>query len=241
MKKILILLLVSLLTFSCSSNKEKKSKPTVKTAYLKAKRMLDKKDYLGAGEAFEKLNDDFPFSPWSTKGQIMAIYSYYKYEDLEKTTTLIDDFIRLNPNNDNIPYCLYIKGLIYYNKIPDITRAQDDTKIASTTFRELIARFPQTKYSKDAKAKLPFIDEHIVGAKMALGRRNIKLKNYVGAVEYFLEVTNRYRRSNQLPEAYFRLNEIYHKIGLKSEAQKALDQLQINFPNNYWTTLVQEK
>ena len=74
---------------------------------------------------------------------------------------------------------MYLKGIIYYNKIPKFHARADDTKQASP-FRELIARFPETNYAKDGKDKLPFIDEHLAGWEMSVGRYQAKNTNYIG-------------------------------------------------------------
>lgn len=236
LKKIIITTLL-LPVLACSGSKDEK-KRSAELSYIEAKKLLDEKGYLEAAEAFEKIDSEFPFSKWSTKGQTMAVYARYKDKDYDKLIEVSDDFIRLNPSSEYVPYMMYMKGLSYYNQIPNIQRAQDVTKKASFTFRELIARFSTSEHAKDARKKLPFIDEHLAGAKMSSGRYLIKVENYVGAISYFSNVTSRHRFTNQVPEAYFRLAEIYYKIGLKQEALQASNALQKKFPTNSWTKQV---
>ncbi len=162
-------------------------------------------------------------------------------DQFDKVIGSADDFVRLNSTSIYVPYALYMKGLTYYNKIPKINRAQDDTRQASLTFRELIARFPDSDYARDAEEKLSFIDEHLAGSNMSIGRYQIINKNYVGALQNFNEVTTRYRLTKQAPEAYFRLYEIYSKIGITQEAKKAQEYLVEGYPDNYWTKLASAK
>ncbi len=234
MKKIFYLIFLSFLLFSCA---EKEGKDNAEIAYTKAVALLKEKNFISAAEAFEKIDDDFPFSKWAIKAQTMAVYAHYKEENYNKLLTNVDDFLHLNPSSEYVPYMIYMKGLSYYNQIPPISRAQDNSQQASFIFRELIARFPNSDYSSDAEEKLSFIDEHLAGAKMSVARYQIKNHNYIGAIQNFKEVINRYRQTNQLPEAYFRLVEIYYKIGLKEEEFKAYNQLKSKFPNDYWTKL----
>ena len=223
------------MVFSCAKKAEEK--PSAEASYIKANRLLKEKSYAEAADAFEKIDGEFPFSKWAQKAQTMAVYARYKEEDYTKLIALSDDFLRLNPSNEYVPYMLYMKGLAYYNQIPSIERAQDNTQQASFIFRELAARFAASDYAADAKEKLIFVDEHLAGAKMSIGRYQIKVQNYVGAIENFREVAARYRQTNQVPEAYFRLVEIYYKIGLKSEGKKALKILTKKFPQNNWSQL----
>jgi outer membrane protein assembly factor BamD len=128
----------------------------------------------------------------------------------------------------------YLKAMSYYNRIVDIVKAQDDAKLASYGFRELIARFPNTEYASDAKERLIFVDDHLAGAKMSVGRYQIKTANYVGAIGNFSYVINRYARTNQAEEAHLRLIEIYYKIGLKPQAVEILKQMEESYPNSKW-------
>lgn len=233
-KKILVTFLTITLLASCS---KKEDKPTAESSYIKAMELLKNKNYSEAAKEFEAIDDEFPFSKWATKGQIMAIYANYKNEEYDKVVQGSDDFMRLNSASAYIPYALYMKGVAFYDRIPEITRAQDNTQQASFAFRELLARFPESEYVDDVREKVKFVDEHIAGAKMSVGRYQIKQQNYVGAISNFNMVILRYRSTKQVPEAYFRLNEIYQKIGMSDEAQKALENLQEKFPDNYWTKL----
>lgn len=234
----LIFFLLTGSLFSCSKKKDEKNNAEI--SYTKAIKLLKDKNYTSAAEAFAKIDDDFPFSKWAIKAQTMAVYAYYKDDEHIKLVQTVDDFIRLNSNNDAVPYMMYMKGLSFYNLIPEIDRAQDNTHEASATFRELIARFPESEHAKDAARKLSYVDEHLAGTKMSIGRYQIKNMNYVGAINNFTEVTERYRFTNQVPEAYFRLTEIYYKIGLHKESTAAFRQLKSLFPQNKWTDLAEK-
>jgi outer membrane protein assembly factor BamD len=230
-KKTFILIFI-LSLFSC---KHKEEKITAESLYLKAFEALQDKDYTTASEAFEKIDDEFPFTKWSIKGQIMAIYANYRLNEFEKTIQLADDFAKLHPASEYVPYALYMKGLSYYHKIPSIERAQDYTRESSLAFRELIAKFADTEYKADAQEKLIFIDEHLAGAKMSVARYQINSLNYIGAIKNLNEVITRYRNSNQVPEAHYRLVEIYFRIGMKDEAFEIVNILKSKNPDNYWT------
>ena len=233
---LLVLFLISPI-ISCSKKEEKSN---AESSYTKAMKSLKNKSYTEAAEAFAKIEDEFPFSKWAIKGQTMATYAYYKAEDRTKLLQITDDFLRLNPASEYVPYMMYMKGLSYYDIIPEIDRAQDNTQQASFIFRELIARFPNSEYAIDAKEKLGYVDEHLAAAKMSVGRYQIKSRNYVGAIVSFREIISRYRQTNQVAEAYFRLAEIYYKIGLKAEGKKAYHNLKSRYPQSEWTKLAEK-
>lgn len=232
-----LLLASFLISPLASCSKKAATKNNAQTAYVKAKKLLDKKSYIEAADAFVKIDEEYPFSKWARKAQTMAVYAYYKEEDYENLLQIVDDFIRLNPASEYVPYMLYMKGLSYYNKIPHINRSQDDTQKSSYAFRELVARFPGSDYKQDSKARLVYIDEHLAGAKMSIGRYEMKNRNFIGAIDNFSHVIHRYHYTNQAPEAYLRLVEIYYKIGLKKEAKQAYDELKLSAPTSKWLAL----
>jgi outer membrane protein assembly factor BamD len=238
MKKILKIfypkfILIFLITFS--SCKSKEQIPTPESLYLDAFNLLQKKDYLLSAEAFEKIDNEFPYTKWAIKAQTMSVYAYYRLQEYEKIIQLTDDFIKLNPANEYAAYMLYMKGLSYYNKIPSIDRAQDFTHEASLAFRELIARFRDSQYVEDSKDRITFIDEHLAGSKLSIARYEISNQNNIGAIKNLTELINRYPSSTQTPEAYYRLVEIYFRLGMKEQAKDVIKILRVKYPNNYWT------
>lgn len=221
--------------FVFSSCKSKEQAPTPESLYLEAFELLQKKDYLLSAESFEKIDDEFPYTKWATKAQTMAVYAYYRLQEYEKIIQLTDDFIKLNPANEYVAYMLYMKGLSYYNKIPSIDRSQDYTQEASFAFRELIARFRDSQFVEDAKERIIFIDEHLAGSKLSIARYEISDQNNIGAIKNLTDLIDRYPSSTQTPEAYYRLVEIYFRLGMKDQAKEIIKILQTKYPNNYWT------
>lgn len=230
--KIWPLIICLIFTFSCAKEKKVSS---AENSYIEAMKKLKDKDYTAAAEDFEKINDEFPLSKWGLKSQTMAAYGFYKEEKYSDVIRIADDFTHNNPSNPDVAYLQYLKSISYYNQINDIKRAQDNASSASYSFRELIARFPTSNYSDDARNKLSLVDDHIAGAKMSVGRYQLQNENYIGAIKNFQEVIDRYSRTNQASEAYFRIYEAYKKIGLNKESQDYLKELNNTYPDNKWS------
>ena len=229
--KFLKIFFVILLLSNCSAKEEKS---TAETLYLGAYKLLKNKDYSESAKEFEKIDDEFPFSKWALKGQVMAGYAYFKEKEFDKVINITEDFVRLNPVSKYVPYMLYLRGLCYYLQIPAIDRSQDNTKSVSAIFRELVVKYPNDPHALDAKEKLEFIDEHIAGAILEQARQQIKQKNFVGAINNLQLVINRYRYTKQLAESYFRLAEIYWFLGDKVEFKKIFSIIQRDHQDSYW-------
>lgn len=234
MKTILktITILSLFFALSCADKKETSS---AESDYLKAHKKLQNKDYTGAAEDFKKISDEFPLSKWGIKAQTIAAYAFYQDDDLGEVITTADEFVKNHPSNPDVSYMLYLKSIAHYDQINNIQRAQDNARAASYSFRELTARFPSSNYADDARRKLIIVDDHIAGGTMSVGRYQMNNQNYVGAIKNFQEVVNNYSRTSQTPEAYFRLYELYKKIGINKEAEKYKFTLTEMYPDNYWT------
>jgi outer membrane protein assembly factor BamD len=231
-KNIIMIFIIIIAISSCKSKNEEKK--TASLEYQKAYKLMQKKDFIAAAEAFEKIDDDYPFSKIAVKANVMAIYCYYKQDNLSKIIEISDSFLSINPDSEYTPYVLYMKGLAYYLQIPNIKRAQDYSWQSSSAFRELNARFISSKYRQDAENRLEIIDEHLAGAKMNIARYQMQNNNFIGAINNFNDVTIYYSRTKQVAEAYFRLSEIYQYLGMEKQAKEMGDFLQNRFPESFW-------
>ena len=233
MKKIFCVLMAGLLT-ACSTASETEP-ATAEEAYLRGYKAFEKTDYEAAATAFDSVEQNFPFSEWADKAQIMMAYSQYKQNDYSEALLTLDRFIQLHPGNKNTPYALYLKGLCYFEQMSDTTREQEMTANAEKTFQELVMRYPSSIYYNDAKAKLVMIQNHLAGKEMEIGRYYEKRADYTAAMNRFQAVLINYADSNQVPEAYYRLAACYKSLGMISEAKAVAKTLADKHENSVWT------
>jgi len=106
--------------------------------------------------------------------------------------------------------------------------------LARQTFEELIRRFPNSKYSKDAKLKLDLAYEHLAGKNMEIGRFYLSQKLLIAALNRFQQVVKEYEGTSHVPEALHRLVEIYLMLGIVYEAQATAIVLGHNYSDNAW-------
>jgi outer membrane protein assembly factor BamD len=150
----------------------------------------------------------------------MAAYSYFKEDNYNETIRISESFLNLNPSSEYNSYLQYLISLSYYNLIPNIDRGQNNSNLSSLKFRELIAKYPNSKYVEDSREALARIDEHLAASKMSIGKYQIKKQNYIGAIMNFNYVIKYFSNTKQADEANFRLYEIYYKIGMANQANK---------------------
>ena len=187
-----------------------------------------------AADLFDEVERQHPYSKWATQAQLMAAYSYYFGNDYDDAIVALDRFIQLHPSHKDASYALYLKGLSYYEQISDIARDQRMTELALKTLNELIARYPKSRYSRDAKLKVDLTRDHLAGKDMEIGRYYLNQGHYLAAINRFRVVIDRYETTTHVPEALHRLAESYHALGIDEEAKKAAAVLGHNFPGSEW-------
>lgn len=195
---------------------------------------LETKKYVDAALTFEEVERQHPYSVWATKAQIMAAYGYYKTNNYDQAVASLDRFIQLHPTNKDVGYAYYLRGLTYYEQISDVSRDQQMTKLALESLNEVVTRFPQSKFARDAKFKMELTYDHLAGKEMVIGRYYHNQHQYLAAINRFRAVIDQYQTTTHVPEALHRLTEAYLALGLNDEARKTASVLGHNFPGSEW-------
>lgn len=227
MKTFLNLFLILFLLSSC------KTAPKL-SAYDEAMKELKIGNYSVAGEKFEKIEDNQPFTKDATNGLIMSAYSYYKAKNYEDSIRVIDYFMQSNPVNENMSYMYYLRGLDYYDRIKSSSKARDLLENADATFQALIYRYPNSKYIEDSRKRLEVVQTYLSGNELNIANFYLKRKNYIGAMNHYINILNQYPKSKYVPEALYRLIEIDDILNLKFEAVQYYKILNDNFKDTVW-------
>ncbi|MDG4719853.1 MULTISPECIES: outer membrane protein assembly factor BamD [Thalassospira] len=224
---------MAILLAACSSNEapEYIERP-VSELYNGAQDLLDAKEYQKAAEAFDEVERQHPYSVWATKATLMAAYSYYQDNKYDDAINALDRFISLHPANPDVPYAYYLKALSYYEQISDVGRDQQMTQHAMEALDDVIRRFPDSKYSRDAKLKKDLTVDHLAGKEMNVGRYYQDRQEFLAAINRFKSVIEKYQTTTHVPEALARLTECYLALGLEGEAKRTAAVLGHNFPGS---------
>jgi outer membrane protein assembly factor BamD len=218
-----------------SSDKDDKYvEQPVEVLYNRALDNLSAQNYKEAAKGFEEVDRQHPYSVWATKAEIMAAFAYYQSNKYDDAIIALDRFIQLHPGHKDIPYAYYLKALCYYEQISDIGRDQRITQQALDALAEVVKRFPESPYARDARLKVELAIDHLAGKEMAVGRYYQQNQQYIGAINRYRVVIERYQTTTHVPEALHRLVESYLSLGVKSEAQEAAAVLGYNFPGSDW-------
>ena len=227
-------LLLALAIAACGDKKENYVERPVEQIYNHATDLLLDRKYLEAAKEFDEVERQHPYSVWATKSQLMAAYSQYQASKYDDAIITLDRFIQLNPSNRDVAYAYYMKALCYYEQITDVGRDQKITEQALKALDDVVRRFPDSKYARDAKLKLDFTRDHLAGKEMEIGRYYLQRGQYLAAMNRFKRVIDNYQTTTHVPEALERLVECDLALGLNDEARANAAVLGYNFPGSEW-------
>jgi outer membrane protein assembly factor BamD len=219
----------------CNKDKELAYKEqSIYEIYSQAVLYLDQERDEEAAKYFDEVERQHPYSVWATTAKLMSAYAHYHINQYEEAITRLDRFIAVHPGNRDIAYAYYLKALCYYEQIADVRRDQEQTRKALDSLQDVITRFPNTPYSRDAHLKIDLTRDHLAAKEMDIGRYYLSTRHYLSAVNRFKVVVETYGSTSHVPEALHRLTEAYTALGIYEEAKKTASVLGYNFPSSDW-------
>src|SRR6201996_1979352 len=206
----------------------------VEQIYGDAWAQINKGEWENAAKQFEEVDRQHPYSVWARRAMLMSAFCYYQANKYSDAVSTADQYISLHPGSHEVAYAFYLKAISLYEQIVDVNRDQANTQGALVALQDVVQRFPDTEYARDATLKIDLTQDHLAGKEMAVGRYYLTRGDYIGAINRFRVVVHTYQTTPQIGEALERLTEAYYALGLNSEAQTAAAVLGANYPGSQW-------
>jgi outer membrane protein assembly factor BamD len=219
----------------CSSKSDDLPPPeAADVLYQRGRDAFDVKKYKKAVEAFDELERQHPNSDLTPKAQILVGYAHYQAQEYDDAILAFERFTKLHPGHDSIAYAYYMIALCYYEQISDVGRDQGMTEKALQGLRDVVGRFPDTEFARDAQLKMDLTEDHLAGKEMMVGRWYQGQGQDLAAVNRFKMVVDKFQTTSHVPEALHRLVETYMRLGVVDEAKRYAAVLGHNFPDSKW-------
>ncbi len=195
-----------------------------------------------AVEYFEKLEGRAAGTPLAQQAQLDKAYTHYKVGELPQAQVTLDRFMRLHPASPAMDYALYLKGLVTFNdnlgflgalSQQDLSeRDQKAAKDSFESFRQLISRFPQSKYTPDARTRLTHIVNSLSQYEVHVARYYHRRGAHVAAINRAQTAITDYPGTPALEEALHLLVSSYDALGMNDLRNDARRVLNASYPNS---------
>ena len=214
--------------------------------YTTAKESMNEGAYEQAIKHYEKLESRYPYGRFAQQAQIDIAYSYWKSGEPASALAACDRFIKLHPNHPNVDYVYYLRGLINFNEdlgLLAILSQQDMTerdpkgaRESFDAFRELITRFPDSKYTPDATLRMKYLVNALAQLEVHVARYYMKRSAYLAAVNRAQYAVKSYPDVPATEEALFIMVKAYDQLGMNDLRDDAERVMRKNFPNSVYYT-----
>lgn len=191
---------------------------------------------------FEKLEGRAAGTPLAQQAQLEKAFTQFKANEPAQALATLDRFMRLHPASPAYDYALYLKSLVNFNEnvgLLALVGRQDlserDQKAAKESFealKELVDRFPNSKYAPDAKARMAYIVNSLAQYEIHVARYYFSRGAYVAAISRAQQALVDYEGSPAQEEALYILYRAYDALGMKELASDSRRILEKNYPNS---------
>ena len=228
---------LALLLAGCSTTTEDKTVSwSPNKIHSEAKDEMSSGAYDKAIPLLEKLEGRAAGTPLAQQAQLEKAYAQYKSNEQAQAIATLDRFIKLNPASPAVDYALYLKGLVSFNDNLGILSAlgrQDlserDQKAAKDSFeafRELTTRFPESRYTPDARQRMTYIVNSLAQYEVHVARYYYERGAYVAAVSRAKSAIADYKDVTATEEALYILVRSYDALGLtqlRDDTRRVMD------------------
>jgi outer membrane protein assembly factor BamD len=204
--------------------------------YNRGATLMDQRRWTDALAAFEEVERQHPYSSWARRAMLMEAYAQYQANKYDEAIEDAQRFLSLHPGNESAPYAYYLIAICNFERILDVGRDQATTESALASLQDVVRRYPESSYARDATLKIDMVYDQLAGKEMEIGRFYLTRDQHLAAINRFRNVieNEHFQRTSHVPEALHRLVESYLSVGMTEEAQRMAAVLGHNFPGSEW-------
>lgn len=204
--------------------------------YAEAKDEANSGAYEKAIPLYEKLEGRAAGTPLAQQAQLEKAYAQYKSGEPAQAVATLDRFMKLHPASPAMDYALYLKGLANFNDNLGIfgfisgqdlsERDQKAAKESFESFKELVARFPDSRYAPDSRLRMNYIVNSLAQSEVHVARYYYSRGAYIAAINRAQSAISDYRDVPALEEAIYIVYKSYDALGmveLRDDARRIMD------------------
>jgi outer membrane protein assembly factor BamD len=181
-----------ILVTGCGLWSKKEPERTPQAMYEEAMKLLERKKYERAAEAFRKFKEEFPLSTYTALAELRTGDALYFDKNYAEAIVHYEEFKKLHPVHPEIPYAIYQVGMCHFKQMLSVDRDQTVTEKALEQFRYVVENFPQSKYVPDAKTKMQLCQRQLADHEFYIGHFYYRMGNYRAALGRLEEILKKY-------------------------------------------------
>jgi outer membrane protein assembly factor BamD len=228
---------------ACGSlEKDATAKMDAEQIYAEAKSEMDVGNWSRARSLLEKIEARFPFTRHAQQAQMEIAYTYYKEGETAEAISAADRFLKLNPNHVNADYVQYLKGLATFDddlgflgrafgQDPS-TRDPKAMRDAFDVFKELVSKYPNSRYAADASARMNYLVNALAQSEINIAGFYLRRGAYLAAIARAQIAIRDYQNGSAVRAGLQIMIAAYRALDLPELAADTERVLLLNFPGS---------
>lgn len=210
--------------------------------YAQAQKNVAKESYGQAAKDFEALESRYPYGEYSDRAQIGLVHAYYRHSESDLALSTADRFLRMNPRHPKADYVYYLRGLVSFDRNYSFTfryfpldkSARDPASAQESfdAFKELLDRYPNSKYAADARQRMIFLRNQLAQYEIQVVDYYIRRGAYLSAANRATYIVKYFEQTPVVPRALAAMVISYRNLKKPELADDAFKTLERNYPNS---------
>lgn len=232
--RLLIFLFALQFLNSCSSTEDTGKPSEVEALFKSAKEDMEDARYLAAIEKLKQVKDEHPYSKLAVLANLELANVYFLQEEYSSAYAQYSVFRDLYPKHPEIEYVMYRQGESLYKGLPaTIDRDLSDSPKAMKHYQELLDKFPNGKYSKDAKEGIEKSRNKLLEKEDYIGHFYYKRDYWPQAFARYKGLREQFPGSRLDDKALYRMIVSLQKQNL--DASSYIEEIKRLHPNSSYT------
>ncbi|MDR0587975.1 MAG: outer membrane protein assembly factor BamD [Burkholderiales bacterium] len=212
--------------------------------YQTAREAMSEGNYTRAISLYETLEARYPYGRYAQQAILETAYANFRSGETEAAIVACQRFIRLHPNHPSVDYAYYLKGLVYFREDQGIfgylheldlsERDPQSIRESFDAFKELVERFPNSRYVEDSKARLLYLANAMGMYQVHVARYYFNRGAYLAAINRAQKAVTNHPRTPSNEEALALMAASYDRLGMKDLSEDAKRVLEASYPESEW-------
>jgi outer membrane protein assembly factor BamD len=220
------------------------SQASLDKLYAEAKEDLSVGSYEPAIKKLERIEGRAAGTLLAQQAMLELAWAQFRSGEKAPAIATLDRFIKLHPSSAGYDYALYLKGLVNFNEDTgffgrwagqDISeRDQQASREALNAFRDLVERFPSSRYADDARLRIDFITNMLARHEVHVARYYYERGAYLAAINRAQTALTEYQYAPAAEEALHLMAQSYWALNLPELQADTEKVLRKNFPQSQY-------
>jgi outer membrane protein assembly factor BamD len=225
--------LMLIVVAACATHKQ----PSGENYYVQATKEYNSHFYQPAIADYQKLIDEYPFSPYAEEAELNIGLAYYKQHDFAEAVGSLNDFLRMHPTSKHLDIASYYLAMAHYVQMGRPDQDQTHTELALKQFQSIEQRFPESDFAALAHEQIEICREMLARHEYLIGDFYYDRANYKASESRMAELMALYPDTPIAPEALYHLARTLEKQGKKYSAAQAFTALEQSYPHTNYASI----